>query len=108
MDATCLNCSSCEGMRFVAACSENRDTVCESCPEPGARQFYVGTACTSACELGFVLDLRTKQCEFCKYAQCDPGWREPEVQHNCSHFVLCPPLPLNAHWSERNDRFDCM
>ena len=51
-------------MRFVAACSENRDTVCESCPEPGAHQFYVGTVCTSACEVDFVLDLRTKQCEY--------------------------------------------
>ena len=76
-DATCLNCSSCEGMRFVATCSEDQDTVCEYCPEPGAHQFYVGTACTAACDVGFVLDVRTKQCELCKYAQCDPGLRDP-------------------------------
>jgi hypothetical protein len=107
-DATCLNCSSCEGMRFVATCSEDQDTVCEYCPEPGAHQFYVGNACTAACDVGFVLDVRTKQCELCKYAQCDPGWRDPPLKHNCSHCVLCPPLPLNAHWSQRNDRFDCM
>jgi hypothetical protein len=110
-DSACVNCSSCEGMRFVEACLDDRDTVCESCPEPGDHQFYVGSDCTHACEENFVLDIRTKQCEFCKYARCNPGWRDPpppEVKHNCSHCVSCSPLPANAHWSHRDDRFDCM
>ena len=110
-DAFCKNCSSCEGFRLVAPCSEDADTVCEICPEAGAHKFYVGIACTPACEKGFVLDFRTDQCEFCNDDQCHPGWRDPpppEVKHNCSHCVSCPPHPENAHWNQQHDRFDCM
>ena len=107
-DALCVNCSVCEGARFVAPCLPHQDTVCESCPEPAARQYWIGNQCSPACETGFVWDTRKQECELCPRILCDPGRQAPTKRDNCTHCVPCPPPPLHAHWSRQNDRFDCM
>ena len=107
-DSSCVNCSACQGERFVAPCLPHRDTVCESCPEPVARQYWTGNECSPACESGFVWDTRKLECEFCARALCEPGLLAPSLRDNCSHCVQCPPHPAHAHWSAQNDRFDCM
>jgi hypothetical protein len=107
-DASCVNCSTCEGARFVSECSTQTDTVCEACADAGPRQHWIGEACSPACDTGFVWDTRTRECAFCARSLCEPGTQTPVVQDNCSHCVVCPPHPPNAHWSAQDDRFDCM
>jgi hypothetical protein len=107
-DAMCVNCSRCEGAMFAAPCLPHRDTVCESCPEPAANQYWIGSECTPACRAGFVWDTRKHECELCAQTLCSPGLQAPAHRDNCTHCVACPPHPVNAHWSVQNDRFDCM
>ena len=107
-DAQCVQCSGCQGKRFVAACSAKSDTVCEDCPTPAARQYWHGTDCSPVCLEGFVWNTRQLECEFCAKTICEPGWTTPQRQDNCSHCVPCGMLPPNAHWSTQDDRFDCM
>jgi len=107
-DAVCVNCSICEGALFVTPCSQDRDTVCQSCPEPAMRQYWIGNQCSPACEAGFVWDTRKKQCELCAQTLCEPGLQAPVQRDNCSHCVACDAHPVHAHWSAQNDRFDCM
>ena len=107
-DALCVNCSSCEGSMFLAPCLPHRDTVCQSCPDPAANQYWIGNECTPACKAGFVWNTRKQECEFCAQTLCEPGLQAPAQRDNCTHCIACPPHPLQAHWSVQNDRFDCM
>ena len=110
-DARCVNCSDCEGALLLTACSEHRDTVCEQCPEPAARQYWIGNQCSPACETGFVWDVRKQECEFCVQTLCEAGFQSPQSplkRDNCTHCVSCAAHPVHAHWSTQNDRFDCM
>ena len=107
-DVSCVNCSDCEGVLLLESCSQHRDTVCESCPDAAARQYWTGNQCSPACETGFVWDVRKQECEFCAWTLCEPGLQTPVQRDNCTHCVGCPAHPVHAHWSTQNDHFDCM
>ena len=107
-DAACENCSNCEGSQLLTACTQNRDSVCKPCPEPTARQYWIGNQCSPACETGFVWDVRKKECEYCVQTLCEAGFQSPVTRDNCTHCISCAAHPVNAYWSTQNDRFDCM
>lgn len=122
-DAECALCSRCEGQRLLANCSRYADTHCGDCGAPKARQRWTGTACTPACDDGFVWDVRRSECEFCgtytweggeegawrkDRVKCPPGFQTPAEPDNCTHCVPCSGLPEHASWSEQDDREDCL
>jgi len=93
---------------LLTACTQNRDSVCKPCPEPTARQYWIGNQCSPACETGFVWDVRKKECEYCVQTLCEAGFQSPVTRDNCTHCISCAAHPVNAYWSTQNDRFDCM
>lgn len=108
-DATCLRCSGCAGQRLLAACNATSDDICEECGTRRAHQLWVttnGSECNRACESGFELNSRTKECELCQ-ARCAPGQFPPPARHNCTHCEACVEKPANSEWLTQDDRFDC-
>lgn len=88
-DAFCVNCSSCEGSREVVPCSAAADAQCAACGAAPTGAAWIGTACATACLHGWLLNVRSQQCEFCADFSCPAGKRKPEAPDNCTHCESC-------------------
>jgi hypothetical protein len=109
-DAACLPCSGCAGRRRLASCNATADDACAECGALGARQRWVteqDAECVLACDPGFELNARTRQCELCPPTRCAPGELRPRVRYNCTHCEACHPKPNHSEWLTQEDRFDC-
>jgi hypothetical protein len=111
-DAACQPCSGCAGRRRLAACNATADDACADCGALRERQRWVSegpagdTECVLACEEGFELNTRSRECEPCT-AKCAPGLLPPRARDNCTHCEACHPKPANSDWLTQDDRFDC-
>lgn len=110
-DAVCLSCTSCEGMEEEQACLEYSDAVCAECSGPLApNAHWTGINCnTSACDAGFVRDLRgplpsgqtehQRPCDPCPASPCGRGERIATPRTHCRDCAPCPAKPANAEWT---------
>ena len=108
-DAACRPCSGCAGQRRLAYCNATTDDTCEDCGALREHQLWVtqnGAECERACERGFELNSRTRECELCT-TKCAPGLLPPPARDNCTHCETCHPKPANSDWLTQDDRFDC-
>jgi hypothetical protein len=83
--------------------------VCEECGALRERQRWESSGdveCVLACEQGFELNTRSRECELCT-AKCAPGLLPPSARDNCTHCEACHPKPANSDWLTQDDRFDC-
>jgi hypothetical protein len=108
-DAACQPCSGCAGRRRLAACNATADDACADCGALRERQRWESSGdveCVLACEQGFELNTRSRECELCS-AKCAPGLLPPPARDNCTHCEACHPKPANSDWLTQDDRFDC-
>lgn len=96
-DVECRECSTCYGSSLQEACTETKDAVCSPCNGTmGLGEFWTGSACEKACKQGFVMNVRSGNCEIC-LSKCPPGSSPASPRHNCSHCQACVP-PQTPDW----------